>query len=204
MHGTLCICALIPEPRLVTRTQLVLFLHHREEKKPTNTGRLAAECLASSTVIVRGRRDEEDAPCTFDPTTIPVLLFPADDAMPLADFAKTAEKPLTLVVPDGNWRQASKVRARVPGIAELPCVMLPQVEPTRYRLRLESHEAGLATMEAIARAFGILEGAPVQDALEKVFHAMVERTLWTRGALATEDVASGIPDDVVHLARSKS
>ena len=203
MHATLCICALIPTPPLVTRTRLVVFIHHREEKKPTNTGRLATECIAGSTVVVRGRRDEQTPSAfTFDPSTVPVLLFPAEDATPLADFARVTDQPVTLVVPDGNWRQASKVRARVPGISALPCVMLPRAEPTTYRLRHESHHAGLATIEAIARALGVLEGIAVQRALERVFHAMVERTLWTRGALATEAVASGIPDDVVHRARA--
>jgi hypothetical protein len=63
-----------------------------------------------------------------------------------------------------------------------------------YRLRTESHEAGLATIEAIARAMGILEGMHVQHALERVFRAMVERTLWARGEFATCDVSGGIPE----------
>ena len=63
-----------------------------------------------------------------------------------------------------------------------------------YRLRSESHPAGLATIEAIARAMGILEGPHVQEALERVFRAMVERTLWVRGSLAAEEVTGGIPE----------
>jgi len=53
---------------------------------------------------------------------------------------------------------------------------------------------GLSTIEAIARAKAILEGEQVQRTLERVFRAMVERTLWTRGELAAADVCGGIPE----------
>ncbi len=56
--------------------------------------------------------------------------------------------------------------------------------PTMYRLRHETRDGGLATIEAIARALGVLEGGHVRSALEKVFRAMVERTLWSRGSSA--------------------
>jgi hypothetical protein len=52
---------------------------------------------------------------------------------------------------------------------------------------------GLATMEAIARVFGWLEGPAVRRALEYVFRAMVERTLWSRGIITAADVTGGIP-----------
>jgi DTW domain-containing protein YfiP len=194
MLRALCVCALIPSPRLETRTRLVLFIHRREDRKPTNTGRLATECLANSEVLVRGERAHPSERFTCDAGSPAVLLFPQEGATPLAELAARTTRPVTLVVPDGTWRQASKVRKRVPGISELPCVWLPSAAPTTYRLRAESHEAGLATLEAIARAMGILEGTRVQRALERVFRAMVERTLWSRGELATEDVADGIPD----------
>jgi DTW domain-containing protein YfiP len=74
---------------------------------------------------------------------------------------------------------------------------LPRGAPSAYRLRVDAHEAGLATIEAIARAFGILEGergGEVQRALEEIFRAMVERTLWARGSAATVDVTGGIPE----------
>jgi DTW domain-containing protein len=100
---------------------------------------------------------------------------------------------VTLIVPDGNWRQASKVRARVPGLCAIPCVTLSAPEPSRYRLRSEAHPHGLATMEAIARALGLLEGPAVRHALEHVFDVMVERTLWMRGSLAEGLVTGGIP-----------
>jgi DTW domain-containing protein YfiP len=77
----------------------------------------------------------------------------------------------------------------------VPCATLPAGgAPSTYRLRSEAHEHGLATLEAIARAMGLLEGPDVQAALEYPFRAMVERTLWARGAVETADVTGGIPE----------
>jgi DTW domain-containing protein len=199
MLGGLCVCALIPSPPLVTRTRLVLVLHRLEERKPTNTGTLAAACLANSEIIVRGHEGEPTPPFVAPEGTRPLLLFPAEDAVPLAPSPD--DRPVTLIVPDGTWRQAAKVRRRVPGMAEVPCVTLPPGPPTTYRLRSEPVEGGLATLEAIARAFDILEGRHVRDALERVFRAMVERTLWSRGELAAADVADGIPAGVTRDPR---
>jgi DTW domain-containing protein len=196
MLGGLCVCALMPRPRIETRTRLVLIIHRYEDRKPTNTGRLAAECLANSETIVRGHESRPTPPFVCPAGMQPLLLFPHEGATPLAELVIPAV-PFVLIVPDGNWRQASKVRNRVPGLRDLPCVSLPASVPTTYRLRAETHDAGLATIEAIARAMGILEGDHVERALTLVFRAMVDRTLWSRGAVRTGDVVGGIPEGVV-------
>jgi DTW domain-containing protein YfiP len=190
MHGSLCVCPLIP--RIATRTRLVLVIHRIEARKPSNTGRLAVECLPNSEILVRGHTDAPTGPVATDPDRDAVFLFPHEGAGSLADLARSS-RPVTLIVPDGTWRQASKVRQRVPGLREIPCVSLPPDAPSVYRLRAEAHDHGLATIEAIARAMGILEGVHVRRALEHVFRAMVERTLWSRGEIATENVTGGIP-----------
>lgn len=161
----------------------MVYVHRDEIRKPTNTGVLAARCVAGSEVIVRGVEGEASEPFAARAGTRPVLLFPAEDAVSLDTLVEGP--PVTLVVPDGTWRQAQRVRARVPGLAEVPCAVLPPGPPTRYRLRSEPREGGLATMEAIARALGLLEGPAVQAAIERVFEAMVAHTLSVRGVRAT-------------------
>jgi DTW domain-containing protein YfiP len=191
MHDVLCVCDLIPS--LATRTRLVLVIHRIEERKPTNTGLLATRCLPNSEVMLRGVMNEPEPRFVDDPARQPLLLFPHEQAVPITEYANSP-RPVTLIVPDGTWRQASKVPNRVPGLASVPCVTLPPDEPTIYRLRAEFHAGRLATLEAIARALGILDGAPVRQAMERVFRVMVERTLWLRGTLATERVTGGIPE----------
>ncbi len=196
MHLSLCVCALIPT--LTTRTRLVLVMHRYEDRKSTNTGRLAAAALPNSQILVRGREGQPVDDVVWGADRQPMLLFPHADAVPLASEVETAqdERPVTLVVPDGNWRQASKVRRRVVGLGDVPCVSLPRGEPSSYRLRLEAHPSGLATLEAIARALRVLEGESgpaIEGALLELFRAMVDRTLWSRGVIDARDVVGGVP-----------
>ncbi len=177
MYVRLCLCATIP--RLETRTRLVLVIHRDETNKPTNSGLLAVSSLVNSEVCVRGVQGGEPPALAFDAATQPLLLFPHADAQPLARFAAAA-RPVTLIVPDGTWRQAARTRHRVPGLADVPCVALPADEPVA-RLRAQPHDQRLPTLIAIARALGILEGVEVRVALEQLFAALVERTLRLRG-----------------------
>jgi DTW domain-containing protein YfiP len=196
MHATLCICPLVP--RLQTRTRLILLVHYREARKPTNTGQLAARCLERSSVEVVGQRGRLiEAPVIRD--EIPLLMFPDEDAVPIDRYA-ASDQPVALFVPDGNWRQAAKMRRRGPGLGAMQCVTLPDAGPSGYRLRREPRAGGLATLEAIARALGILEGdagPAIEAAMLAVFRVMVERTLWFRGKLRDGDVTGGIPPAAV-------
>ena len=194
LHETLCVCTLIP--RIETHTRLMIFVHRRELRKPTNTGWLASLCLPNSEVVVLGDAAQRVAVFRPDPGRLPLLLFPYEGATSLADLS-IPDLPVTLIVPDGNWRQASKARQRIAGLRDLTCVSLPNGRPSRYRLRSETHPHGLATLEAIARAMGIVEGEHVQRALERIFDLMVGRTLWSRGALDAGDVPGGIPEGVL-------
>ena len=180
MYERLCLCALVP--RLETRTRLVLVIHRFEAAKPTNSGQLATAALVNSEVYLRGVEGEA-APLTIDPATQPLLLFPHADAVPLASFAG-ATRPITLIVPDGTWRQAARVRRRVPGLAEVPCVSLPAEAPAGARLRAQHHAERIPTLAAIARALGLLEGPAVRAALEALHAALVARTLGLRGRRA--------------------
>ncbi len=56
LHSGLCLCAELPEVK--TRTRVVLVLHQLEERKSTNTGRLALRCLPNSSVVAHGRLPE--------------------------------------------------------------------------------------------------------------------------------------------------
>ncbi len=188
----LCICAEIPV--FATRTRLVLLVHYREARKPTNTGQLAARCLPSSESAIIGDRDRPHLPDFGDHA---LILYPADDAIPIAEaIAANPEQPRTLIVPDGNWRQAAKMAKRVPGTERAQRVTLEAGATTEYGLRREPKDGGLATLEAIARAFRILEGdrgEAIETAMLEVFRKMVSRTRWLRGQLRDSDVYGGLP-----------
>ncbi len=192
MHASLCICALVP--RLETRTRLTLMVDFREARKPSNTGQLAARCMTRSEVAIVGKPATQPL-VRVAANELPLLLFPADDAVPIDQYAG-CERPIALFVPDSNWHQASKLRPRGPGFESMQCVTLTDTRASEYRLRAEPRADGLATLEAIARALRVLEGdrgPAIEDAMLAVFRVMVERTLWFRGKLRDDEVTGGIP-----------
>ncbi len=192
MHLRLCICELIQPLTLATR--VVVLAHFHDERKPTNTSRLVSLALTNAEVRLRGQLGKPlDADNLVDPDRLNLLLYPAPDSAPLSRAVLEAGRPVTLIVPDGNWRQARRVRRRVPGLADLRCVRLAPGPPSRYRLRSQPDPRRVSTFEAVARALGELEGAAVRSQLEALFEVMVERTLWLRGKLFAKNVVGGIP-----------
>lgn len=185
MRMEICLCSMLDECKrnLKLSTRVVIIMHHRERFLTTNTARLAALSIPHCEIRMRGF-----LPIPFKEKDIlekdrqALLLYPSDDAVELNDdFVKKIEKPITLIVPDGSWRQASKVAKRESFLSDVPRVKLPLGAPSRYRLRREPKPHGLATFEAIARALGTLENKSVENRLNVIFESMVSKTMASRG-----------------------
>jgi len=194
LHTDLCACdVLVP---LAVATELVVVAHRYEVRKPTSTGRLAVLCLQGARLCLRGRHGQPDDPVTCGAGREPILLYPCPGAVPLDAWQAArpaAAPPVTLIVPDGTWRQAKRVRRRVPGLSGITAVTLPDALATGHRLRQPDAPHRLATLEAVALAFGILEGPTAERHLRRAFRTVVERTLWSNGRLASQQVTTGIP-----------
>jgi len=184
MRQELCICPAVEDfrKRLQPQTRVSVLMHHREEHLTTNTAQLAAQLLPNCEVFIRGKPDAAlDPSQILRPGETPLLLYPSENAQVLTrEFVQGLKAPFCLIVPDGSWRQASKVAKREAFLADIPRVVLKADAPTRYRLRREPKTEGLATFEAIARALGVLEGPKVREEMEKVFELMVNRTMRSR------------------------
>lgn len=178
-HPSTCVCDLLVPIAVATR--VVVFRHRKEVHKPTNTGRLAALALEGAELRTFGGRDEPFDDRGFDdPTRRTLLLFPSDDAPPLARDERDP-RPVTLIVPDADWRRAHKLATREEALLRLPRARVPDGPPSAFRLRTHPDPRYLATFESIARALGVLEGADVRARLEQIFDAFVERALRSRG-----------------------
>jgi DTW domain-containing protein YfiP len=193
----LCICEIIP--RLKISTQLIVLMHLRETHLTTNTAKLARVALEDSEIRIRG---EKGKPMSdqgiLTPERQSLYLFPSQEAQVLTpELVRSLDKPITLIVPDGSWRQAKKVAKREPVLAQVPHVKLPPGALSTYRLRREPNAESVSTFEAIARALGIIEGPEVQKQLEYLFDVMVERLLWSRGVLPKEECRYPIPQAAI-------
>lgn len=162
----MCICDLVRP--IAIATPLMLLVHHIELRKTTNTGRLAHLALGARLE----RWGERDVPWPALPEGRLLLLFPSDDAEPL----RPAHAGATLVVPDGNWPQARKIarRIRTHAADRVTPVRIVGTE-SRYAFRQSAREDALSTIESIAAALGVLEGAEIERSIRALFDAFSER-----------------------------
>jgi DTW domain-containing protein len=183
MHTESCLCPSMP--RYDTTTRLVLVMHFRERAKTSATGPLLLQCLSNSALRVHGLRDRPlDLSDLFVPERRVLYLFPKDGVEVLSKETPARDpRPVTLVAPDGNWRQAARMAKRISALNEVETVRLEAGRPSAWGLRREVQKDGLSTFEAVARAFGVLESAEVQRGLEAFFNRMVEAALKYRMAV---------------------
>lgn len=181
LHRDRCLCDLIPS--IYLKTKLTLVIHNSELRRTTNTGTLAVKALTNSELLIRGKINEPlDLSQTLSQNYRSVLFYPCEDAVDLsAEFISQSSLPIHLIVPDGNWRQASKVHYRHNEIKHLPRVMIKTENTETHHLRAESSKEGMATLQAIAHAMGIIEGENIKNELLKLYNIKLERTLLGRG-----------------------
>jgi DTW domain-containing protein YfiP len=146
---------------------------------------MALSILTNSELFVHGERERPLDLSRLGSTGRRVLvLFPDALATPLNQLDRTTDqRAISLVVPDGNWRQASRVPRRVPGLQQAELVTLPRGPATTWGVRRETKQGGLATFEAIARALGLLESDAVRQVMQQYFEKMVRTTFKMRGAV---------------------
>ncbi len=176
-------CAVLP--RLDLRTKVALVIHHRELSRSSNTGLLALRALVNSELRIRGEgREMLDLSDLLSPQYRTLLFYPRADAIELDRlFISQDPRPIQLIVPDGTWRQARKIHSRHRELQDIPRVKISTPNDGMYQLRTQSRLEGMATLQAIALALGIIEGDLVARQLMKLYRARVDRTLNARGLL---------------------
>ena len=182
-----CLCATLP--RLSFATPIAIIQHNRERHKPTNTGRLFARMVASSTLIRYGFRGEPFVPGPLeDPSIEWKLLFPRKGGPILKAGEASTGRRTGFIVLDGTWSQASRLSRRVPIVSDLPCVGLPPGPPSIWTVRTQRDEHGMSTFEAALRALELTEGAEAVAPLRDAFARVTGRLLFLKGRRPTLDV----------------
>lgn len=192
LQGWLCVCAHVP--RIEPRTPLVLIVHVRDLGRTSNTVRLLSLAVRGAAVLCHGASPTPTDPAAHVPAgTTPVVLFPGHGARPLTpELVASLPSPPALIVPDGNWRQASRMVKRLPLLAGAVKVELPERAFAGGAVRRNSEEHHMSTFEAVAQALGILEGAEIAEPLFDFYRRATDRMLLVRGKLTLRDVYGGI------------
>ena len=177
----MCICDAIP--RINVRTRVCLVIHSSELTRRANTGLLALNALVNSDIRVRGETKE---PLDLGDLLVPHyrtwLFYPSRDAVELTrELVAREQSPVQLIVPDGNWRQAGKVHYRHAELKNVTRVMISAPNKSKFRLRQQHRPEGMATLQAIAHALGIIEGDAVKAELLKLYQVKLKQTLVVRG-----------------------
>lgn len=164
-------------------TRICLVIHSNERTRRANTGLLALKALVNSEMRVRG---ETKAPLDLSDLLTPPyrtwLFYPSRDAVELTpELVAREQSPVQLIVPDGNWRQAGKVHYRHGEIKNVTRVMISAPNKSKFRLRQQHRREGMATLQAIAHALGIIEGDSVKAELLKLYQLKLKQTLVVRG-----------------------
>lgn len=179
-----CVCRHLKPFAIESNVSLVV--HVREMILTSNTAYFAKKMLPQNAeVFVRGKFDE-----TFTTEPIlkrsgrPLFLYPHDDAVELnTGFKELYPGPYHLIVPDGNWQQARKVRNREEGFKDIMAVKLPPGITAEYGLRKALHPEWVSTYEAMAWALHFLEGGDILERLMNFFRPWVDQTQRLRSGI---------------------
>lgn len=161
-----CVC-----DRLRTRrpnaVHIAIICHVLEQKKVSNTGRFAAAALQDSSLHRFG-----DPLHPLDPA-----LFERPDTWLLYPEGPAAEPPPSppgqLIVLDGTWHQARRMRQRITALRGLPVLSLPPPTQPRQRMRRAPDGGAMSTLEAIAAALRFLGEPDVATHLDDLHEHIV-------------------------------
>lgn len=161
-----CVCDAVRNlPSNVTHIAIVR--HVLEVKKLSNTGRFAA-ALPNSSLHTFGNKT---AP--LDGTRLcrsgAWVLFPEGPA----PVRPPQPPPRSLIVLDGTWHQARRMRQRIEALRGLPVLSLPPPSQPRSRMRRAPNDTAMSTLEAVAAALDWLGEREVAEHLDAIHDAVI-------------------------------
>lgn len=192
LQGWLCVCA--HAPMIAIRTSLLLVVHINDLGRTSNTVRLLTLAVRDVTLLCHGVFPSPADPAShLHVGTTPIVLFPGHGAQPLTpELIASLPSPPTLVVPDGNWRQAGKMVKRLPLLDGAVKVALPMRAFAGTAVRRNPPGNRMSTYEAVAQALAVLEGQAVAEPLLDFYRRATDRLLLVRGKLRLGDVYGGL------------
>ena len=171
----ICVCA--AAPLLDIPTRLVIVMHTSEWARSTNTGHLARLGIRNAEIRLQGSpRRPVSSEGVVARSASTLVLYPGRGASPLTrEYLAPLARPLTLLVPDGNWMQAKNMMRRVPMLNLARPIRLEGPVLDLPRLRCNFYDDRRSTFEAIAQTLGILEGPETESHLLEFYRLLLNR-----------------------------
>jgi len=181
INNHFCVCSELSTFK--TSSNVSLIVHVSELKLTSNTAQFVEKILPESAeIFIRGRVND-----TFSPDPIlaragrALFLFPDENSLELnEEFTNKFPGPYHLIIPDGNWNQAKRVKKREEKFDDIPTVRLPAGLIGEYMLRKAPRPDWVSTYEAVAYALGILDTKLCEEHLMTFFRKWVKATLNSR------------------------
>ncbi|XP_037956235.1 tRNA-uridine aminocarboxypropyltransferase 2-like [Teleopsis dalmanni] len=182
-----CWCVSLPNPKIETKSSIVILQHPAEEKRSLRTALMLQLGLApGKCTVYKGKRfpsaknHAELEPILSSPNSL--LLYPSKGSVAIETIASaTANKShaeYTLVLIDGTWPQAKSIYASSPALHSMRQVKLIAVGVSDYIIRTQPTEGCLSTLETAAQSLAVLEGRPdLRDILVKPLHTLCKYQL---------------------------
>ncbi len=173
-----------------------ILTHHREESRPSSTGRLIERVVTGSRRHIYYRRAPHLRVDLASPGSELWLLHPRGE--PLASVAPPAPAPggMRIVLLDGSWTEAATMLRAVEGRGRT--VSLPLAEESRYWLRDQHHAGQLSTVEALLGVFRALHYPEAEARLRLHFELHVYASLRARGR--SHEAAAYLETSPIRLA----
>lgn len=198
-----CVCAAAQRLSLPTPLSVLLLMHVHENTRSSNSGHLARLVLPKVSLKLHGLREQPldltELGLRADSEGRPyadLVLFPGRGAVTLTperlhdyllDPATGQNRHLRLIVPDGNWTQATHMVKRLAPLAPLPRVAIPErllsAQRASWRARRNIYPERVSTYEAISALVGMVTGEANERQMLELFDAAMLRHMVLRGKL---------------------
>lgn len=182
-----CICAW--RPQCQSNCDFVLLMHRDEVLKPTNSGRLIADVLPLQTLAFCWSRTEPDPALLqllVDPKRLCVLVYPAQDAVPIAHLWQESSRDtrrITFILLDGTWKQSGRMYHLSRWLEAVPCVSLQASSARGYAVRKSHQDDYLSTAEAAALCLAQMGEESNAAVLSDYFALFNHHYVATRGSV---------------------
>ena len=170
-----CVCAGLGP--VVSALQVDVMMHHREQWRPSSTGKLIQRVVSGARTHLYQREIPRERAAVLQPGRELWVLHPMGE--PLSEIALPPAEHVQVLLLDGSWGEAAEMLRAVEPWGRRVC--LPMTGKSRYWLREQQGEGKFSTIEALLGLLGALGQREAEGQLRLHFELHVYASLLARG-----------------------